>query len=417
MGSVRYFLLVVLSVGVSSSLYALGSGAFENQTGVSVKALSHVAYAGVADDPSAIYYNPAGLVQVPRWQLQTGSSFLKMDSEHTDPSGKTDKSDAGWVAAPHLYFSYGQPEGKWALGVGLNTPFGLISRWNNDSFSRNYTTEARMAASVLNPTVAYAVTDRLSFGAGLDYVDISDVGLKQKVPFTDGDAEFNADGHAWGYNFGALWKASARHSFGLSYRSQVNVPVSGEVELKNVTEPVASMFLGGASSYKTGAQTEFKFPQSVALGYGFHANDRWTMFADYEWVNWNTTQETKFTYDQNNAILPQSIERRWRNTNNLGVGAEFKARDWWDVRFGSFVYERVVPSSTLESQIPDAGRVGLTLGSGFHFGKTSVDVGYTAILLRSRSVDNNAGNAYSSMDGTFKSMMHVFGIGLSQKWG
>ena len=70
---------------------AVGSGAIANQTGVSIKALSHVGFVGVADDPSAVYYNPAGLVHVDGLQLMLGSSFLDFNAEHTTLAGSKDK--------------------------------------------------------------------------------------------------------------------------------------------------------------------------------------------------------------------------------------------------------------------------------------------------------------------------------------
>jgi long-chain fatty acid transport protein len=269
----------------------------------------------------------------------------------------------------------------------------------------------------VNPTIAYAVNDKFSLGGGIDFFNVFDVELNQRVPGApDGSGRFSGDGTGWGYNLALHWKPVSKHTFGLSYRSQVNVIIEGDTELKDVTAPL-NAFLGGASSYKTGAATEVKFPQSVLLGYGFRPNDRWTIFADYEWVNWSSTNETKFTYDQNNALLPQTIARDWKSTNNLGLGAEWKVNETMDFRFGGLVYERVVPSGTLESSIPDSSRWVLTLGPGFHFGNMSLDLGYNAIFFNSRSVDNNAGNAFASMDGKYETFINVFSVGVSQKWG
>jgi len=202
--------------------------------------------------------------------------------------------------------------------------------------------------------------------------------------------------------------------FGLSYRSQVNVTVEGKTELKELQDATAFAF--GGSEYKTNTTTELKFPQSVLLGYGFKPNDKWTVYADYEWVNWNVVTETKFNYEQNNPNLTQQIARNWKNTNNLGIGTQWKVTPMVDLRGGFLTYESVVPSSTLESSIPDSSRWALTLGSGVHFGNTSVDLGYNAIFFKKRTIDNNAGNATSSMDGTYKTMINVFSLGFSQKW-
>ena len=418
MKNAKLILMTALVCAAVSPVFAVGSGALGNQTGVGTPATSHgFAFAGVADDPSAIFYNPAGLVQVKGWQMMAGAAILSINSEHTALDGTKDKTVSHLPVAPNFYLSYSKPSSPWAFGVGVNSPFGLVTDWKNDSFSKYYATESKLLMYDVNPTVAYSLTGKFSVGGGIDYYNVYDVELNQQVPgLTDGHGKFSGDGKGWGYNLGVHWKPWDRHSFGISYRSQVNVIVDGNTELKDVAVPTNG-YLGGSPSFKTGASTELKFPQSVLLGYGFRPNEKWTLFADYEWVNWSTTNETKFNYDQNNALLPQSIARDWRSTNNLGIGAEWKVNQMVDLRFGGLIYERVVPSGTMESSIPDSSRWALTVGPGFHFGNTSLDLGYNAIFFKNRNIDNNAGNAFASMDGKFKTFINVFSLGVSHKWG
>ncbi len=415
---IRLMAVVVLVCSSFESVFAVGSGALGNQTGVGTPATSHgFAFAGVADDPSAIFYNPAGLVQVKGWGLMTGAAIIDLQSNHTTPSGTKDSMASNLPVAPYFYLSYSKQESPWAFGIGVNSPFGLVTEWKDDSFSKYYATKSELKMYDVNPTLAYSVNERFSVGGGIDYFNVYDVKLNQLVPgVSNGEGQFSGDGKGWGYNLGVHCKPYEKHSFGLSYRSQVNVTVDGETQLNGVTAPL-NAFLGGSSSFKTNSSTELKFPQSVLLGYGFHPSDRWTVFADYEWVDWASTKETKFNYDQNNALLPQSIARNWKSTSNVGAGANWKVNERVDLRFGGLVYERVVPSGTLESSIPDSSRFVLTAGPGFHFGDTTLDLGYNANFFNNRTVDNNAGNAFASMDGKYATFISVFNIGLSYRWG
>ncbi|MCB4756243.1 MAG: outer membrane protein transport protein [Elusimicrobia bacterium] len=418
----RSFLAVAVVAFYSLPAFALGSGAFANQAGVSTKATAHgYAFAGVADDPSAIFYNPAGLAQVKGWQIMVGGSILALKTEHITPTGIKDKTASNLPIAPYFYLTGAPSNSPWTFGIGVNSPFGLVTEWKNDSFSSYWATKSQVYMYAVNPTAAYALSEKLSLGAGVDYFNIYNVELNQRVPglpaSPEGDGKFSGDGAGWGYNFGALWKPVEKHSFGLSYRSKVNVKVKGDTELSGVTGALSLLYLGGASSYKTGASTKMKFPQSLLLGYGFHPNSKWTVFADYEWFNWSRNKETKFDYDQNNALLTQSVPREWRNSNNVGVGTEWKAKDWLDLRCGALVYEAVVPSKTLESSLPDSSRFDLTIGVGFHLGNSNIDFAYNSIFFNNRNIDNNAGNSFSSMDGKFKTMINIFSVGLSHKWG
>lgn len=407
--------IFLVHLTLNLNVFALGSGALSNESGLSTKVMSHgYAFSGIADDASAIFYNPAGLIQTNGWEVMTGASVLDLKSKHTTPAGVTDKMAGNTPVAPYFYISHSNE--KWGYGIGVNSPFGLVTEWKDDSFAKYHATESKLLMYMVNPTVSYKFSDSFSVGGGVDFVNVFDVELNQKVPGApDGQGKFTGDGTAWGYNMGLLWKPAERHSFGLSYRSQVNIPIEGETELKDVNGLFA--FAIGGSSYKTNTRTEFKLPQSVLLGYGFRPNERWTIFADYEWVNWSSTEETRFDHERNNAVLTQTVSRDWKSTNNVGVGAEWKVNERVDLRFGGLVYERVVPSGTLEASLPDSSRFMLSVGPGFHFGNFSVDLGYNAIFFNDRTVDNNAGNAFASMDGKYETMINIYSLGISHKWG
>jgi long-chain fatty acid transport protein len=434
MRKLRWCLLVFVFLFDFSGLnllFALGGAALGNQAGISTRIMSlGYSFSGVSDDASAIFFNPGGLTQVKGLNLMTGASVLNLATEHTSTAGTNDEMESNTPFVPYFYSSYSNPNSRWAYGLGINSPFGLITEWKDDSFSKYYATKSQLLMYVINPTIAYSFTDSLSFGAGIDYFNVYDTELNARVfnvdsllipgsPTGDGNSKLSGDGTAWGYNFGAHWRANDKHSFGLSYRSQVNVPVEGTVELSNLQDGTAFAFNGLSlgSTYKSDVTTEFKFPQSVLFGYGFKPSEKMTLYADYEWVNWAIVEETKFNFSNNNANLTQSINRDWKNSNNVGIGLEYKANQRVDLRVGGFLYERVIPSSTLEASLPESGRFGLTTGVGLHFGNASIDLGYNAIFFNDRDVDNNQGNVFGSLDGKYETFINVFSTGVSYKWG
>ena len=412
--------------GFQPDANALGGGALGNQTTISAKSIGHgAAFAGVADDPSAIFFNPGGLTQSKGFQLMGGAGVLSINSEHSTPAGTKDSMAKNLPIVPYFYASYSKDQSPWAFGLGVNSPFGLITEWKDESFSQYWATKTKLLMYIVNPTVAYAFSDKFSAGFGVDFFNVFDTELNQRIPnatFTapGGHAKITGDGTAWGYNLGFHWKPIDKHSFGLSYRSQVNVPIEGDVEVKDNSHP---LIFGGAATYNSAVTTEFKFPQSVLFGYGFRPNQKWTVFGDYEWVNNSATESTDFNYAQYNASLLQSIRRDWRSTNNIGAGAEVKLNERVDFRFGGLIYERVIPSGTLEASLPDSSRFLLSLGTGIHFKDTTFDIGYSAIFFNKRTVDNSAGNpallpfGLTSQDGTFKTMINIFSVGVSQKFG
>src|SRR6266849_5026423 len=53
------------------------------------------AFTGEANDPSAIFYNPAGITQLPGTQFMIGTSIVKLDSTFrgSTPSGESELQD------------------------------------------------------------------------------------------------------------------------------------------------------------------------------------------------------------------------------------------------------------------------------------------------------------------------------------
>jgi long-chain fatty acid transport protein len=418
-------LVALLATLPCESLFAVGSGGISNQAGISQRATAlGISFAGVADDPSAAYFNPAGLTRVKGLGLEYGATLVALSSEHTDPTGRKDSLAGNDPVVPDVYATYSQEGCPFAFGLGINSPFGLVTEWKDDSFSRFYATESKILMYQINPSVAYAVNEKVSVAAGIDYVNIFDAELNQQVLNLDfsfsplsnaGHGKFSGNGTGWGYNTAIHIKASDRHAFGLAYRSQINVIVKGETELTGLEQLTAFAF--GGPSYRTDSRTELKLPQSVLFGYGFRPNEKVTIFADYEWVDWHSTKETKFDYSQNNASLTQSIPRKWRDTSNVGFGVEWKACKMLDLRFGALAYEAAIPDATLDSAVPDTGRFALSFGPGLRFGNSRMDISYMAVFLQNKTINNNAGNASASMDGKFESMINVFGVGVSHRWG
>src|SRR5258708_32964400 len=85
-------LLALLLCGcLTSNAWSVGASGFSNQM-VGAKAQGQGnAFVAEADDPSAVYYNPAGMTQVPGTQLSLGTAIL---AAHTDRTGAGVPDDA-----------------------------------------------------------------------------------------------------------------------------------------------------------------------------------------------------------------------------------------------------------------------------------------------------------------------------------
>src|ERR1051326_4530917 len=92
------------------------------------------AFVATADDPSAIYYNVAGLAQQRSAEFLVGGTAITFSHQFTgdpkDPftSGQSGRYRAHTFAPPNAYFIL--PIGSnITAGVGVMTPFGLRTNW------------------------------------------------------------------------------------------------------------------------------------------------------------------------------------------------------------------------------------------------------------------------------------------------
>ena len=186
------------------------------------------AFTAQADDPSAIYYNPAGMVQLPRVQTYIGTTLLGGSTSFTGPTGVNTRGDfGGSVAYPppsYLYVTANLKDlgvtapllNRMAVGIGLNFPFGTKYHYpENGPFATAVTTAALQLIDI-KPTVAYRLTDRLSIGLGMDIYTFSSligegqyetrlIGGPALGPLNGVPLEINGKDTALGFNVSLLY--------------------------------------------------------------------------------------------------------------------------------------------------------------------------------------------------------------------
>lgn len=424
--------LILVSLQTSIS-HAVGSSAFSNQI-VDSKAfgMGNV-FVAQADAPAAIYFNPAGLTQLDRPMLSIGAAVLLLESDYETRSGQSVSMDNFTPVVPNFYFSSPAKQ-KWAYGIGVNSPFGLETHWGDTSPLRYLATDSHLTLVNINPTVAYEVNDRLSLGFGVVY-GVTDAKLRSRVNQTalnsllnmaptlspDGGKKLQGSGDAWGYNAGVLLRASPRHRWGLSYRSELKSHIKGSVELSGLEGAAQNLF--GGETYETDAETDIKFPETLILGYAFTPG-RWVFEIDGEWAHYSRINETNLTFTQETnpnrlGVLNSSnpTPRDWKSTWNMGVGANYTFNDTWQARGGYFHYPRVIPTATFEPTIPESSHNGFTLGGTFSRSAFSVDAAYNYIVFNKRSVTNNVGaSSLATVNGTYETTAHIFATNVNYKF-
>lgn len=341
------------------------------------------AFAATADNPSAIYYNPAGITQLPGHQVRAGVYGLHLDISYESPDGRDFQNEKDLHAVPQLFYTYGAEKLPLAFGLGVYSPYGLSSEWADDTGFRSVVTEGRLTYLTVNPVVAWRVNEEFSLAAGLT-VNYADIDLNQGFltprPYYGDNYQFQGNGTALGFNAGVLWKPITELQFGATYRSATTVDFDGSTDLSSEV-----------INAHQDATADFKFPQSIVVGVSWRPTPVWNLEFNLDWTDWN--QLDSVTIHQ--APLPDGgLILNWESSFYYEFGVTRYLSHGWSVSAGYIFNENSVPDSNYQPLVADQNRHFVSVGVGYqgkHFG---VDLAYQFGYGPSRTVE---GSAYSPL--------------------
>jgi long-chain fatty acid transport protein len=162
-----------LSDFFNASSWAVGSAGFTNQvTGVKALGMGN-SFVALADDPSAVFFNAAGLTQLTSpsayFAVYPHANLNKIFSRQRT----TDSMKPVTPVVPNLYLTMPISNGRWALGLGINFPYGLETHWDKSSPLRFEATDSELVHANYSSVVAFKVNERVSVGGGLTYARTS----------------------------------------------------------------------------------------------------------------------------------------------------------------------------------------------------------------------------------------------------
>ena len=235
------------------------------------------------------------------------------------------------------------------------------------------------------------------------------------------------------YNIGLLWEPKNWISFGACYRSATKINLQGPFTLKydqniqNVIRWLGStpttQIMAGMFNLPTRPVTEQKgqamvqdmeFPQSLNTGIMLRPMKKLRLMFDLHWANWSSMKYNKLVFDQDIQLLqiiflmgynkgPRTLimDRKQKDTWNLGMGVEYQVFDWLALRAG---YERrrsSIKKDLYDTMIalPDLDFFGTGLGIT-HKSGLSIDLAMSYLFHHNYKVPNNTSHNMNSTDFT-----------------
>ena len=363
------------------------------------------AFTATADNPSAIYYNPAGISQLyaPPLSLGTGVGKTARPVEQDGESGlrlrmglyaitlgskatlgggayTTDISHR-WQAAGNIYATWKKANSPLTFGLGIYSPYGFGIWYPENSPIRQLAISGSIAYTSINPVVSWQVTPTLSIAAGPTF-NYAKTGLKRGIFATDvGDAfEFEGTGWALGANAGIMWQPHPKHSFGLMYRSETQVNFDGH----------ANTVIPNFISNREPGTANIVFPQNIVLGYSFRPTPRWNLEVYVDWTDWDRLNTV--TLNKVSGAVP--LPFNWQSSFFYEFGATYKFDDGFSASAGYIYSENSVPNGSFNPIVPDSNRHIFTVGFGKQWKKLDLDVAYQYAHGPSRTVTGLAAGNY-----------------------
>ncbi len=364
------------------------------------------AFTATADNPSAVYYNPAGITQSTGHNASVGVNIVTLGSER-EAGGQTTSTRDSVHVLPQVYYTYGFTNVPIALGMGLYSPYGHGMEWPNNTTFRQTTIEGSMTYLTLNPVVAWKPLETLSIAAG-PTLNYGDTELRNgKLPFSwvngADSIRFRGDDTAAGFNAGVLWHPLEQHSFGLTYRSATSMNFSGNVRAYVPLPPP------NYANFSTAATAKIDFPQQVVLGYSYRPTPKWNLEFDVDWTDWDSLN----TVTLKPAIgAPTAIPFNYRSSFMYEWGVTRYFDNGYSLSGGYMFSENSVPEKWFSPGIPDSDRHVFSVGIGKQYKRIRWDAAYQFAYGPSRDISGSI-NPGVSGSYTFLSNALALSVGLN----
>lgn len=353
------------------------------------------AFSAIADDPTALHFNPAGLSRLRKSSIMVGGEFIVAPRTYepdfegcdADPAPARCQSPQEPTSPvrplPSLGFATrltqeGVPS-RLAFGIGFWNTFGGQLVYEDSPPIPGTLAETRNAVLEIVPGIAYEINDVLAIGAALRV----GIGLFDSVAVQrPNDAEMHATGIGAGGTLGVMVTPSDSMSIGAYYRTSLTVTTKGDGVIQQPTGPLD-------------VSVEFKqpWPQQAGLGVAYRPADKLTVAAQIDWHGWGRVNSLDPTFAGEPELTRNArILTDWNNNYAIHAGVEFAASSKLALR-GGYTYDSIAVTDRLrERQFLDGNSMFVALGGSYYITDAwRVDSAFeTGIPAGAYTIENNS---------------------------
>jgi len=371
------YVVVLSAVCVAVGLHAdrALAGALDNSA-VGIKGIAMgSALTGIADDASAVYFNPAGLAF-----LASGDTLFEAYGYFSFTSFAYENAGAAFESherffLPGLFAAHSFD--RFALGFGSYVPYGGGGTAYQDFMSTGVELKGAAGLPAFTAAAAYEVTPDLSVGAGVSmYVGVVDTRaplmISQPAPaLVDYESHYSGiSGYGW--NLGVLYKPTDVLSVGVSIISPTSLRMKGEEQVRIPAFGVDTT---------TESEIELGVPWYFAAGLGYRLRPGLTLGLTACWMKWGDQKEVVIAHDSTGEST--RVPTHYKDGYRLSVGMEHLASTKLTLRAGVKYVSGATEEEGLAPSSNDVDIVVPSVGVGYRFGR-ALELDLTAFYVSGR---------------------------------
>ncbi len=427
------------------------------------------------DDPNTVFYNPAGMVELPGFQFSLGATVF-IPSVHYKPNGQAPTTYTGWgfvekeadnfgnesdtiskaFVSPNLYLTYLFEDYGVSIGFGIFSPAGLGTYWPRDTFDGRYIISHMYLGAVdAQPTVAVDIAKlagfkdklKLSLAVGYDLI-YAQASMGKAIDLRGAEFAINPDqipgrpegtmsldgsGIAHGYAVALYAELPKLVAFGWSFHGGSHLEMSGDG--KFTFTPAGQAVLDGSTPpmvipAKTTGTVELNFPHVMNTGVAYLGLDRWRFIVDLELAFYKGRyKQVDISFDcfpDTCSLAPQVLKTDWGTGGAIDFGVTWLVKDYLELRAGGGATFTPVNADNMDPALADASRYTGSIGAGYIAENWKVDLAYM-LTMWSATKDNQVGapepipntsfhNPIGYANGTYTNMVNTLALSFGMKF-
>lgn len=412
---------IAVAVGALST-QAMAAGFALNEQSISGMGTSFAGRSSSADDATTVFGNPAGMSLLKREQVSFGMAAIHAKTDITDTSGlpgngSNDGDMVPFTAVPMGY--YVKPlDDKWAVGVGIYVPFGMITDYESGFQGRYFGDYSEVRVVTVQPTVSYRFNEKLSIGFGptINRIDgeLQSAVLNAASPgVNDGRIKVTGDDTAIGFNAGLLYEFTPHTRLGLTYHSNVDYTLEGETRVSGVA------FGPFAGTYD--ASLDLETPESVDVSMTHELNDQWTLYGGAMLTRWSRLEAIIIENEGTPAQIAPRVgtiteEQDWHDTWSYAVGAAYKLNKQWTLRTGLAFDQSPTNNTHRSPRIPTGDRTAVSIGLAWNpTDDMTVDLAYSYLWEEEIEIQHTSATR-GVYNATYENSAHGFGAAMTYRF-